>query len=413
MTMKVLFLNNFNYVRGGSEVVFFEEMKMLQKNNHETTVFSRANDKNQKAEYEDYFPPAIDTEQLGLNLRAFSTVKELIYSSAAKAGLGSVIQSFAPDIAHAHNIYGRLSLSVLDKLKEREIPTVLTLHDLKLICPSYLMLSHGAVCEKCKGDKFYHAVFERCHKNSIAASTVYALETWINHLFKKYDAVKYFIAPSNFLRNKLIEHGWSSEKIVYIPNFVDTSKIKPTIGAGEYFLYIGRLSHEKGVKTLLKAMAGIKFKYFLKVVGDGPERASLERIAAELGVNVQFTGYLNGSALQDALSRAKVVIMPSECYENAPLSLLEAFSYGKPVIGARIGGIPEMIDDGVNGFLFESGDVNDLRAKIDAFLSLTEKEASEMGKKAREKVDDKYSPDVHYTKLLKVYSATSGRQLIS
>jgi glycosyltransferase involved in cell wall biosynthesis len=402
--MKVLFINNFNYLRGGSEKVFFDEKAMLLKNNHEAAVFSRANGNNEQSEFVDYFPQAMDTGQLGLSLRTFSTVKELIYSRSARDGIGETVQRFAPDIAHAHNIYGRLSTSVLDELKEREIPTVLTLHDLKLLCPSYLMLSHGEVCEKCKGSKFYRAISEKCHKNSLMASAVYAVETWFNHFFRKYDSVKYLIAPSKFIRDKFIEYGWDPARVVYLPNFIDATAIEPSIGTGDYLLYIGRLSREKGVQTLLKALQQIKIPTALKIVGDGPERQQLESIASSSNIPVQFTGYLTGIELQQAVANAKAVIMPSEWYENAPLSLLEAFAYGKPVIGAAIGGIPEMIDDGMNGYLFTPGDINELKESIERILSISDDALYSMGRYAREKVEREFTPERHYSGLIDIYS---------
>lgn len=406
--MKILFLNNFNYLRGGSEKVLFEEKGMLLKNNHEAAVFARAHEMNELAEFEDYFPPAMNTGRLGLSLQTFSTVKELIYSRSARAGLGEVVQRFAPDIAHAHNIYGRLSTSVLDELKERRVPTVLTVHDLKLLCPSYLMLSHGEVCEKCKGNKFHRAISEKCHKNSFMASAVYALESWINNVFKKYDSVKYLIAPSRFLRNKFIEYGWDPARVVYLPNFIDAGTIEPSIGTGDYLLYIGRLSREKGVQTLLHALQQVKMPTALKIVGDGPERRELESIAGRSNTPVQFTGYLTGVELQRAIANAKAVIMPSEWYENAPLSLLEAFAYGKPAIGAAIGGIPEMIDDGVNGFLFTPGKIDELKEAIERILTMADDALYDMGRSAREKVECEFSPERHYSGLIDIYARAFG-----
>lgn len=402
--MKVLFINNFNYLRGGSEKVFFEEKEMLLKNNHKAAVFSRTSEKNEKSEFEGCFPQAMDTERLELSLQTIRTVKELIYSKDARRGLRDVVSMFSPDIAHAHNIYGRLSTSVLDELKESKVPTVLTLHDLKMLCPSYLMLSHGVVCEKCKGSRYHRAITEKCHKGSFMASAVYALETWINHVFKKYDTVKYFIAPSRFLRNKFIEYGWDPTRVVYLPNFIDSSTIEPSIGTGDYLLYIGRLSREKGVQTLLQALRQVGMPTSLKIVGDGPERQELEYIARQSNIQVQFTGYLKGVELQQSIANAKAVLMPSEWYENAPISLLEAFAYGKPVVGAEIGGIPEMIDDGVNGFLFTPGNTDELKEVIERVLSMADDALYDMGRSARDKVEREFSPERHYSGLIDIYS---------
>jgi glycosyltransferase involved in cell wall biosynthesis len=400
--MKILFLNNFYYLRGGSERVLFGEMRILREAGHEVAIYVRGHEKNEPAEYAEFFPPPLDTERLSLSLTTVRTVKELIYSDAARRGLREVIARFRPDIVHAHNIYGRLSLSVLDEIKVAGVPVVMTLHDLKLLCPSYLMFDKGKVCERCRGKRYYHAVLTRCHKGSYVASFVYALESWINHTFGKYASVSLFIAPSRFLRDKCIAYGMNSERMSYIPNFIDDLPM-PQSGAGDYLLYMGRLSHEKGVATLIRACSRLSGLVALKVVGEGPGREMLEREALAAGLQISFTGYLNGPALEDALNRARGIVLPSECYENAPLSLLEAFAHHKPVIGARIGGIPEMIDDGVNGFLFEPGNVTDLQQKLELFLNLPVQTVLEMGKAAREKVKNEYNAESHYEKLMHVY----------
>jgi glycosyltransferase involved in cell wall biosynthesis len=337
------------------------------------------------------------------------TVEQLIYSRCVRHGLREVIRRFNPGLAHAHNIYGRLSLSALDELKSAGVPVVMTLHDLKLLCPSYLMLNGGAVCERCKGNKFYHAVLTRCHKKSYPASFVYALESWINHSFGKYGSVRRFITPSYFLQNKCVEYGWDRSRLSYIPNFIDLGLVPEYRAGGEYLLYMGRLSREKGVGTLLQAYRRLKRPIPLMIVGDGPEREALERGAHAAGIPVSFAGYLKGSALTDALSGARGVVMPSEWYENAPLTLLESFAAGKPVIGSRIGGISEMIEHGVNGFLFEPFNMRSLAEAIDRFLSLPEMEIASMAQAARAKVEQNFSPKRHYSDLMEVYSHALGK----
>lgn len=408
--LKILFLNNYYYLRGGSERVLFEEIRLLQQAGHEVAVYSRSHPNNESSAYQDYFPQDLNNTNFRLHLRAIATVKELIYSRSAREGASKVIDKFQPDLVHAHNIYGRLSTSVLDLMKERRIPTVLSLHDLKLVCPSYLMLNHGRVCERCKGNRFYNAVITKCHKDSYMASTIYALETWFNHTFKKYDSVKYFITPSRFLRNKIIEFGWNAKKLVHIPNFIDKCKLPISHETGDYALFLGRLSREKGVITLLQALQVLTAPIRLVIAGDGPDRQALQNMASEHALPVTFTGYLQGGELERTISGSRVVILPSECYENAPLSVLEAFSYGKPVIGARIGGIPEMIEDGINGYLFEPGKVTDLQDKWSTFLKLPSERVHSMGQNARKTVEKNYSSKSHYRQLMAVYHKALGAQ---
>jgi glycosyltransferase involved in cell wall biosynthesis len=401
--LKILFLNNFNYLRGGSEKVLFDEVEMLNLSGHETAIYSRANKLNIATEYDKYFPPEIDTERFSLSLNTLGTVKKLIYSSDARQCLERLLKKFKPDIVHAHNIYGRLSLSVLDVLKKENIPVVMTLHDYKFLCPSYLMLNHGEICERCKGRRYINAFVTKCHKNSYTASAVYAFESWFNHRFRKYDSVKIFISPSRFLQTKVLESGLKPDRITFLPNQINAKQIAVNESAGSYLLYFGRLSREKGVDTLLNAWSGLDTDLSLIIVGDGPERTRLEDMAKEKNSNVTFKGYLSGQTLQDLIAGARGVVMPSEWYENAPISLLEACAHGKPVIGARIGGIPEMIRDGETGLLFESGNIIDLQNKINQFIGMNSKDIVAMGKAARKKIEIENSPEAHFDGLLKIY----------
>jgi glycosyltransferase involved in cell wall biosynthesis len=384
-------------------------MRMLQEKGHETAIFTRAYPKNQAAFYEKYFPGEIQRDTYSVSLKGLRTVKEMIYSHQARQGLRRLLEEFKPDLVHAHNIYGGLSTSVLDALKEKNIPTVMTLHDLKLLCPSYLMLNHGRICERCKGNMFYKAVITKCHKNSYIASAVYALESYFSHLCRKYDMIKKFIAPSMFLRDKAVAFGWKRDKIEYIPNCIDKRLITASNVNNGYSLYLGRLSREKGVRALLSALQDLPARTNVIIAGDGPDRAALQKIVDENRLPVVFAGYLYGKELENILSGAKVIIMPSEWYENAPLSLLEAFAWGKPVIGARIGGIPEMIDDGINGYLFEPANVDDLREKWATFLNLPAGKADAMGRSARHKVELAYSTEAHYEKLIMTYETAMAQ----
>ena len=403
--MRILSLNNFYYLRGGSERVLLEEMRMLQEAEHEVAIFTRSYPRNQYAPYERFFPAAIQRDKYGFSLTGLRTIKEMIYSTSARQGLRRLLEEFKPDLVHAHNIYGGLSTSVLDALKEKNTPTVMTLHDLKLLCPSYLMLNHGRVCERCKGNKFYHAVLTRCHKDSTIASAVYAAESYFSHIYRKYSSVQQFIAPSMFLLNKHREFGFEAGRFVHITNPVDLNGIAASRHAGKYLFYFGRISREKGIRSLITAYKRLKTNLPLSIAGDGPDREAVEKMVMQeqQKENIKFTGYLASAPLGKAIDSAKAVILPSECYENAPMAILESFSRGKPVIGARIGGIPEMIDDGVNGYLFEPGDTADLQKKLELFLALPDNRVLEMGKAARNKIEREYSAGSHYDRLVQVY----------
>ncbi|MFH0808985.1 MAG: glycosyltransferase [Pseudomonadota bacterium] len=407
--MRILFLNNYYYLRGGSERVLFQEMAALEAVGHQVAVFSRRHPENLPTPHESLFTPPMDTQRVSFGPRALVTLRELFYSQANYQAVRRIVAEFKPDVAHAHNIYGRLSTSVLDALRDCQVPAVLTLHDYKLICPNYLLLCGGRICEACKGGRFYQAFLNRCHKGSYAASAVYALESGFTRLWGKYDSLRGLIAPSRFLGCKFAEFGFDSRRIHYIPNCIDTDEYVAAAGMGRHILFLGRLSREKGVDVLLAAHGALpnKPRPPLLIVGDGPERQKLREAAASLE-DREFAGYLQGSALRETIRQALAVVVPSVWYENAPLAVLEAMACGKPVIGARIGGISEMIDDAETGYLFEPGNAADLVDKLSRLLGLPRAQLAAMGAAARRKAEVHYSPEAHLSGLLGLYERVLG-----
>ena len=402
--MKIIFLNNYHYIRGGSESIFFGEIEMMKSHGHAVAGFARRHPFDLPADYERYFPPDIVTDKIRLSWEAVRTLKEIFYSRSARNGLEQLISSFKPEIAHVHNIYGRLTSSVLDLFSQKKIPVVMTLHDYKLACPTYLFMRNGRVCEDCKGGRFHMAFINRCHKGSYTTSAIVALESYMNEWLKKYRKnVHLFISPSHFLKTKLTECGWPERQIKKIANFLNISEIKPMYTPGNYFLYLGRLSKEKGIDTLVQAFCQLKqSKVGLTIVGEGPMRADLEKLASG-NPGIKFTGYLSGEQLQDITRKALAVVIPSVCYENAPISVLEAMAFGKPVIGARIGGIPEMIREAKNGFLFESGSCDDLKGVMERIVNFPAAKIEKMGRAARKKVENQNNTESHYSALMDIY----------
>lgn len=402
--MNILLLNNYHYLRGGSERVFFDEIQLLGARGHKATSFARNHTETISSEYEEFFPEDIKTDSIHLSWKALKTLKEIMYSAKAKNSLHELLKRFPADIAHAHNIYGRLTSSVLDLLTRMDIPIVMTLHDYKLICPNYRMLNNGQICEACTGKHFYKSLINKCHKNSILASMVYALESYFCHRLGKYtNNINFLIAPSHFIKNKFVQLGWSQERVIYLPNFIALSSFDPDFNPGKYFLYLGRLSTEKGILTMINSFMMLEDSNArLLIAGQGPARTKLEEKADE-DPRIRFVGHLSGNELKEMIKKSIAVIVPSEWYENAPITILESFAYGKPVVGSRIGGIPEMISDGVNGHLFEPGNADDLRGKLELMLSMTDARIIEMGKAARQKVERDYNPEIHYEGLMNIY----------
>jgi glycosyltransferase involved in cell wall biosynthesis len=227
---------------------------------------------------------------------------------------------------------------------------------------------------------------------------------YLHHFLGWYDIPDLFITPSNFMRNKLIEFGMSPQKLVHIPNFVEPEKFQVSDESEEYFVYVGRLVPIKGLITLLQAMKKVKTSMRLLLLGDGPQRDILEQVSEESGLhNVYFLGQLEFQELIRVVSLAKFNILPSEVYENCPMSVLESMAMGKPVIGSNIGGIPELISDGVDGLLFETGNSDHLAEKINWMIDHP-KSCSDMGITARRKIEQFYNPEIHYQAVAEQYS---------
>lgn len=398
--MKIIFANNYFYIRGGSEKVFIEEMELLQRKGHLVFPFTRKFEHNFLSEFEKFFPSELIYDNCNFSEKVKSAIN-LIYSTEVKKKFEEYLGFIKPDIIHAHNIYGRLTSSLIDGAKKASVAVVMTLHDYKLLCPSYLMLNKENICEKCLKGNYLNCFFTKCHKNSFIASAIYTIESYFNKLFKKYDYVSFFICPSMFSLKKHNQAGIPEKKLEYIPNFLNTENFEPLYKAGDYILYAGRLSKEKGIMTLLKAMKNLDIK--LKIVGDGPLRQDCEKFVRENNIiNVEFLGYKTGDELKNLYRNSAFLVMPSEWYENAPMTILEAFAYGKPVIGSKIGGIPEMVIDGETGVLFEEKNWVSLQEKIRELIhspTLIER----MGRNGRNKVEKEHSSESHYEKLINLY----------
>jgi glycosyltransferase involved in cell wall biosynthesis len=398
--MKIIFTNNYHYLRGGSERVFFDEMEMLKIYRHEVIPFSRHHERNVSSDYSEYFPSPIEYENVSM-IKKITTSLKLIYSAECKSRFSKLLSTFNPDIVHAHNIYGRLTTAVIDAAKKRGVPVVMTLHDYKLLCPSYLMLFNGGICNMCRGKQFYYCAMKRCHRGSLIPSLIYTVESYFNLIFKQYDCIRYFICPSKFLKKKLTEAGFPYDKVLYIPNFIKIENCEISNSTRNYILFVGRLSKEKGILTMLRAIQDSDI--LIKIVGDGPMRGEYEKYANENNIrNVVFEGYKTGDDLNDLFKNATFLVFPSEWYENAPMTILEAFAYGKPVIGSNIGGIPEMVVENETGLLYEPGNHNELREKIEYLLS-SPSLIVDMGEKARRKVEREHNSELHYQQLMKVY----------
>lgn len=400
--MKVLSVNKFFWNKGGSETVFFQEMGLLESRGHKVVPFSMKSDNNLPSEYSTYFIEWVDYSSRNFSRKISNAIK-IIYSFEARKKIGRLLEVEDVDIAHLHIFQHQISPSIFSELKSRGIPIICTLHDLKPLCPNYTMYTNGGVCEACKGGKFYNAVANRCTKNSLFGSLVNAVEMYFHEFMGYYRQVDCFIAVSQFYRQKMIEFGYPEEKIVYLPNAVNVGEFEVSLEISDYILFFGRLSEEKGIETLLFAARENPDIQHV-IAGDGPLREELEETIVELGIcNVKMVGFKSGAELRELVAKAIAVIVPSVWYENCPMTVLEAFASGRPVIGSDIGGITELIQHNFDGFLFPPKDADALASHIRNLVA-DPVMASEFGARGRKKVAAKYCEDTHAERLLEIYS---------
>jgi glycosyltransferase involved in cell wall biosynthesis len=397
--MNIAMVNNHAYIRGGAERVMFEEMEWLHERGDTVRVFSRKNDISTGLRDEDLFPPKVDFQSTSA-LTKISTAVNIIHNRRSGGLFRQFCERSQPDIAHCHNIYAGLTTAMLDVCRSIGIPSILTLHDYKLICPTYSSLCHGTVCTACEGGKFYHCLLKRCHKSSYQASLVSTVESYFNRWFGKYLQAHFIVVPSRFMFDRMIKNGIPSQKLRYIPNGVAHQRFSPVYD-GRYLLYVGRLAREKGLRTLIEASAGSGVD--LRIVGDGPEREPLQQWVKDCRADhISFLGYQSGAQLRDTIGGAAIVVVPSEWHENASMVILEAMACGKPVIASRMGGIPEQVEDGQTGLLFDAGNVEGLRHAIQTLVSDPERRRY-MGCAARQRVEEHFSLDHHCTQLAALY----------
>lgn len=423
--MKVLHINNIHYVRGGAETFYFKTAELLEKHGHQSVFFSMRHPDNLPCETESYFMPYVDLNAAHSVMSQLRTAGRILYSLEARRRLSLLLDKHEVDIAHLHNIYHNISPSILHELKKRNIPVVLTIHDPKLACGSHNMYTYEnendhqvcRICEACKGRKYYKPVIKKCVKGSFGKSALIVLEMYLHHiLLDIFSNVDVFISPSCFFIKKFNEMGFKKE-MTHLPYFIDTERVqelKKNVdgvdeGKSSSVIFFGRLSLEKGLFTLLKAakrMSDEKRKMVIKIAGDGPIRGQLEeKVKKEEIKNIRFLGYMNHADLYREVKKCMAAVLPSEWYDNYPMSIIETFAIGIPLIASRIGGIPEMVKDYETGLTFEPWNADDLYLKL-KYLEEHPDEAVAWGEKGKKFVEQELNAEKHYQQLMEIYKRT-------
>jgi glycosyltransferase involved in cell wall biosynthesis len=378
-------------------------MDLMRSQGHDVALFSMAGGAEKlQHPFQHNFVPQVDFKDGGL----WSSVKaagRAVYSWKARRCLRQTIREFKPDVAHVRNIYHHLSPSILWELKAHGIPVVYHLNDFKLLCPTYNMVSHGSACERCQGGRFWHVMSEGCYSGRRGASAVLALEAYTHKWLKTYqNCVDLFLAPSEFVKQKLVAHGWDEHKIDVLPHFQKIATCVSAPPPGASILYFGRLSPEKGISDLLEATQWLP-DVKLRIAGEGPQRAELGNRVDRLRLaNVEFLGQLSGEALHRAIVSSQFTVLPSRAYETFGKSIVESYACARPVIASDLGSRRELVRDGETGLLYPVGDVTRLANAI-AHLAGRPEWSLQMGIAGRDLVRIRYSPEKHYSKLLSVY----------
>jgi glycosyltransferase involved in cell wall biosynthesis len=388
--VKVLVIHNSYQHRGGEEIVHDQEVRLLRSRGVQVVEYSRNNELPERLSI---------TERMRL-------AQTTVWSSSTWREVRDLVNSEHPDIAHVHNTLFRISPSVYWACKASGVPLVQTLHNFRLLCPGGQFVRSSLVCEECVERGVWHGVRYGCYRNSRTATAAVALMLTAHKWARTWtDCIDAYIALSEFSRNKFVAAGMSAAKIFLKPNFVDPD---PGVGEGqEYALFLGRLYPEKGLRSLISAWKLLEPQIPLLIVGDGPMRDELHQQAAGLEA-VQFCGPVERPLAMSMLKRARFLVMPSECYENFPCAIAEAYACGVPVLASSMGSLVELVQPHRTGLHFRAGDFQDL-ARCVAWCWSHPQELRAMGLRARSEFENRYSAEKNYSMLMDIYNRVIAR----
>lgn len=404
--MKILHVNKFFDLHGGAEVYMHRLMEQQLLFGHDVHAFSTRSIANIASADATYFVKRHEYGEGRSSAIDIASAAAFVWNREAKQAMTRALDELKPDMVHLHNIYHHLSTSILAPIRARGIPCVQTLHDYKLACPNYKMLTEGAPCERCKGGKYFEAVKHKCLTSTFAGNMLAAFEMGIVKGRQSYErTVRAFICPSRFMAEKMIAWGEPASKMHIIANPVEMST-DDAKGDESYVLAVGRLSPEKGFDIAIRAIAAVP-GVELRIAGSGPQQDALKQYAKHGTGKVLFQGFADKQTLAALRRHARAVIVPSLFYENAPLVVLEALAQGVPVIASRIGGLPELLEDGISGYLVPPGDAGELAVAISRIMKLSQVEWYKMSMAARARAKELYGWNMHRQALDALYHEVS------
>ena len=378
MIQRVLIVHNGYQHKGGEDTVVEAEVQLLRERGHAVALFTRHNDDIHK-------------------VSKLALVANTFWASGVAAEFAAELERFKPDVIHVHNIFPMISPAIYWVAAKHHIPVVQTLHNFRLLCPQAMFLREGKVCEACMGCVPWRGVVHGCYRDSKVQSAVLAGMVSFHRLLGTWqEKVTRYIALNDFCRSKYINGGLPADKLVIKPNFVQSIALSTNSPIPNGVLYVGRLSPEKGINVLAKACAPLSMLK-VKVAGTGEQSTLLEKLE-----NVELLGLQSPEAVRQLMAQSIALVMPSICFETFGLVIIEAFSVGTPVIASRIGVLPELVEDGVTGLLFNPGDADDLADKLQWAQAHPEQMRS-MGEAARAKYEAFYTAETNYQQLMTIY----------
>ncbi len=413
--MRILYCNKYDYPFSGTEVYLFDLMRRMEERGQETALFSMDHGRAPAFAGQSYRIPAIDFKDPNAGLlKKIRMAAHAIYSRSARRAMRDCLDDFSPDLAHVRGIYHHLSPSILWELKRQKVPVLYHLNDFKMLCPTYNCVADDHPCELCSQGAFHNAVTRGCYNGPRSSAMVLAAEAYLHRWLRTYEkCVDLFLAPSEFVRKKLIDGGLPAQRIEVLPHFQALPREEIRASDEGYILYFGRLSAEKGIYELLRAMVRLPHIPLI-IAGDGPERPRLEALVRELNLNqVLFTGLMHGEKLQELIAGCSFSVFPSHAYETLGKSILESYAWGRPVVASDLGSRRELVEHGLTGLLYSDGDREQLAHSI-GFLFDRPDLVDKMGAMARQRVKTNHDPEQHMEKLFDLYHRlTSSRKLLS
>lgn len=403
--MRILIVNKFLYANGGSETYIFQIGKELKELGNQVEYFGMEHEGRIVGNHAQSYTSDMDFHTKGLYKLTYPF--RIIYSTQARKKIRAVLDDFKPDAVHLNNFNYQLTPSIIyeikrwDKQNNRKTTLVYTAHDSQWICPNHLMMipDRKEPCFRCEHARFSNCVVNRCIHNSLIKSLIGAMEAKLYHSLRTYRYVDAVISPSSFLAEKLATDSVLRDKIIVIHNFLDNNRRDDSIRKKDYVLYFGRYSEEKGVKALLKVCSRLPYITFV-FAGDGPLKEEIAQYS-----NIKDVGFLRGVELRTIIEEAKFTIFPSICYENCPFSVMESQWYGTPVLASDIGGVPELLQDGVTGELFSPGDVSRMEKAI-SNLWIDEERCEKYTENCRKVIFD--TTEQYARKLIEIYRDPKG-----